>query len=58
MLALCSYQVPGYLGNSDVVDVKVGPNLAELPRKRTYQLYQSRHFCLDNSRHLYIILLW
>lgn len=31
MLGLGSYQVPGYLGNSDKVGVEVGPNLPDLP---------------------------
>lgn len=52
MLALCCCQVPGYLGNSDMVGVEVGPNLPDLPGRRVYQLYQSLHFCLDNSGHL------
>lgn len=38
MLTLCFYQVPGCLGNSDMVGVEVGHILPDLAEKRMYQL--------------------
>lgn len=34
----CCNQVPGYLGNSDMVGVEAGHNLPDLAEKRMYQL--------------------